>query len=85
MAKRRLTAQQLTYLRMVNEMIKRNGYPPTLRELGQELGGVPVSTVYGCLDRLRKRGLVAWESKRTRTLRLTEEGRRVVEEETISA
>lgn len=66
-------AQRETLI-VIREYWDRRGHAPTLRELAQARGLKSSNGVAGTLDRLRKRGLVEWEPKRARTLRLTESG-----------
>jgi SOS-response transcriptional repressors (RecA-mediated autopeptidases) len=71
---RRLTEKQQQCLKTVARLIEQNGYAPTLNELSQALGGIPISTLYQRLDSLRKRGLVEWRTNGRRSLRVTEAG-----------
>ena len=50
---------------------RRNGFSPTLRELGALVGMRTPSAVRWQLDRLRAAGLVDWRDGASRTLRLT--------------
>ncbi|HZS02226.1 MAG TPA: helix-turn-helix domain-containing protein [Chloroflexota bacterium] len=68
-----LDARHVAVLRAL--AARRGTYPPTLRELARELGLRSTSSVYARLTRLRYMGLVAFEERRARTLRLTDAGR----------
>lgn len=50
-----------------------NGYPPTVREIGEQLGGKSPSTVHFHLKNLREAGLLRGGEGKTRSLTLTEE------------
>lgn len=65
----------LTAVKLCTE---RNGYPPTLRELGTE-SGLSATRVHQLLAGLRAAGLVTWEANLTRTIRLTQDGVNAVE------
>lgn len=75
---RKLTAKQQQCLKTVAKLIEKNGYGPTLNELSQALGGIPISTLYHRLTSLRKRGFVEWRTNGPRSLRVTEEGRKAI-------
>lgn len=46
------------------------GYPPSIRELADDLGVKSSETVHGALVRLRAQGLVTWRPNTPRTLKL---------------
>lgn len=52
----------------------RAGRPPSLREIQQALGDRSLSTVVRSLAQLRAQGLLRWERRRARTVRLTPRG-----------
>ncbi len=45
-------------------------YPPTLRDLARACGLASIGSLWLHLDRLRGLGLVTWEDRRVRTLRV---------------
>ena len=49
---------------------RRQGYPPTLREIGQAVGVRSPSTVKYHRDNLRQAGLIQWDGGKTRSLSL---------------
>lgn len=58
----RLTERQNEYLRTIAQLIEKNGYPPTVREVGKALGIKSSSTVAGMLQHnvdIEKIGFVA--------------------------
>lgn len=71
----RLTKRQVQILELVSSLRERNGYSPTIREIAEELGLSSVATVAEHLDSLEKKGLVSRERDRSRSLRLTPQGR----------
>lgn len=51
-----------------------NGYSPTIRELCREVGVASPSSMKYRLDRLRDEGLITYDPRKSRTIRLTEKG-----------
>ena len=54
----------------IRTFTRRQGYPPTLREIGQAVGVRSPSTVKYHLDNLRQAGLIQWDGGKTRSLSL---------------
>lgn len=75
----RLTERQNEYLRTIAQLIEKNGYPPTVREVGKALGIKSSSTVAGMLQRLQRHGLIEQAPESPRTIRLTWAGWRAVQ------
>ncbi|KMY52281.1 transcriptional regulator [Peribacillus loiseleuriae] len=46
------------------------GYPPSIRDIGKEVGLKSSSTVSGHLVKLRDKGLIGWEDGKPRTLHI---------------
>lgn len=67
-----LTAKQNNIIEAIKDITLAKGYPPTFRELGEEVGLKSSSTVMGYLVRLKAKGVVDWEEGKTRTLRIME-------------
>lgn len=57
-------------LEAIKTMTKRNGYPPTVRELASALGLSSPGSLLTRLDKLQAKGLVLREEGRSRTLRV---------------
>jgi repressor LexA len=64
--------------RAVVRYLETNGFSPTIRELGEELGMAHSSVGY-FLGQLREMGEVTWQENKNRSIRLTEKA--VVAEE----
>jgi len=56
-------------VKAIERMTKKEGYPPTVSELSQDLGVVKSAVQYH-LDRLRSVGIVTSERGKPRTLRV---------------
>lgn len=54
----------------IEAMTRRNGYPPTVRELARALGLSSAGSLLTRLDKLQSKGLVLREEGRSRTLRV---------------
>ena len=65
-----LTPKQQRIYDFIRTFTRRQGYPPTLREIGQAVGVRSPSTVKYHLDNLRQAGLIQWDGGKTRSLSL---------------
>ena len=66
-----LTPKQQRIYDFIRTFLRRQGYPPTLREIGQAVGVRSPSTVKYHLDHLRQAGVIQWDGGKTRSLSLT--------------
>lgn len=73
-----LTEKQRETLEGVHRLSVRNQYPPTVRELGEELGLSAVSSVQTRIEQLISKGLLVRRDYGSRTLVLSDEGLAVV-------
>ena len=69
------TPRQLQVLRAIDAGRKSNGHPPTIRELGDQLGIRSTNAVADHLRALAKKGLATWSAAKGRTLNVTPSGR----------
>lgn len=69
----KLSTKQLNILKCIYDSIGDNGYPPTVREIGSEVGLSSTSTVHGHLARLEKAGYLQRDASKTRAIELTQE------------
>ena len=65
-----LTPKQQQIYQFIRASTQANGYPPTLREIGQQVGVRSPSTVKYHLDNLRTLGLLHWVGGKTRSITL---------------
>jgi repressor LexA len=56
-------------MQMIDDAVQRNGYPPSLREIGEAVGLASTSSVSYHLSILKEQGLVSREPRRPRTAR----------------
>ena len=68
--KEELDKRENTMLNFIEKQIMTDGYPPSVREIGQAVGLSSTATVHGYLERLEKKGYIKKKDKKGRTLRL---------------
>ncbi|MCL2387193.1 MAG: transcriptional repressor LexA [Defluviitaleaceae bacterium] len=68
-----LTAKQQTILDFLKSEIKRNGYPPTVREICDAVGLSSTSTVHAHLETLEKKGYIRRSPTKNRSTEILEE------------
>ncbi|TWN12088.1 transcriptional repressor LexA [Bacillus licheniformis] len=64
----KLSKRQLDILRFIKEEVKRKGYPPSVREIGEAVGLASSSTVHGHLARLETKGLIRRDPTKPRAI-----------------
>ena len=62
--------RQLDILRFIKEEVKRKGYPPSVREIGEAVGLASSSTVHGHLARLETKGLIRRDPTKPRAIEI---------------
>jgi len=65
-----LTGRQQDVLRFIQSQITQIGYPPTIREIGKELGLKSTNGVNDHLKALERKGFIAREVNKSRSLRI---------------
>lgn len=65
-----LTRRQEQALDFIRDSISAHGYPPTLREIGAHMGIRSTNGVNDHLRALKRKGYIASDGMRSRTLRL---------------
>ncbi len=70
-----LTARQRQVFDFIQERIKAWGYPPTIREIGEHFGIKSTNGVADHLKALKRKGFLAQEDMKSRTLRPTRDPR----------
>ena len=68
--KEELNKREKTILKFIEKQIMTDGYPPSVREIGQAVGLSSTATVHGYLERLEKKVYIKKKDKKGRTLRL---------------
>jgi repressor LexA len=67
---RRLTARRRRIVEVIDDSVRRNGYAPSMREIGEAVGLASTSSVSYQLSVLEKTGYVSREARRPRTAAL---------------
>lgn len=68
-----LTAKQQRVLEVIHEAIRRTGQPPTVREIGQEIGVASSCTVQRHLDALERKGEIRRNRYKYRSIELSDQ------------
>lgn len=74
-----LTARQEEVLTAIHDRIVRDGIPPTLRELGADLGIKSTNGVNDHLRALERKGCIGRKSMRSRAMLITDKGLRILD------
>ena len=69
-------SKQLQVLRFIHEAQLNNGFPPTVREVGEAVGLSSSSTIHGHIERLVKKGFLLKDASkpRARAIEVTDSG-----------
>ena len=65
-----LNKREKSILKYIGKQIEKNGYPPSVREIGKAVGLSSTATVHGYLAKLEEKGYVKKENQKGRTLKL---------------
>ena len=65
-----LNKREKEILKFIERQIMTDGYPPSVREIGEAVGLKSTATVHGYLARLEEKGYIKKKDKKGRTLRL---------------
>jgi repressor LexA len=75
----KLSKRQQSILDFIKEEVRKKGYPPSVREIGEAVGLASSSTVHGHLARLESKGLIRRDPTKPRAIEILD----VNEEDTI--
>lgn len=65
-----LTKRQNEILNYIKEYIVKHGYPPTIREIGADLGISSPATIHAHLNNLEKKGVIRKQDSKNRAIEL---------------
>ncbi len=68
-----LTSTEKKIYEYISETIRREGYPPTVRDIQQSLSIRSTSTVHSYLEKLEAKGVITRRSGKSRSMRLSSE------------
>ena len=66
----KLTAKQEIILQVIKQLIAKNGYPPTVREIGSKAKLSSPATIHFHLTKLEEKGYIRKDNSKNRTLEL---------------
>ena len=66
----KLTSRQESILKIIKKMIAKNGYPPTVREIGAEANLHSPATIHFHLKKLEEKGYIKKDSTKNRTIEI---------------
>ena len=69
-----LNAREKAIVKFIEKHLKNNGYPPSVREIGNAVGLKSTATVHGYLASLEEKGYIKKENQKGRTLKLLKGG-----------
>ena len=67
--KNSINKREKAILKFIEKQINKNGYPPSVREIGEAVDLKSTATVHGYLSRLEQKGYIKKEEQKGRTLR----------------
>ena len=82
MAKEKIESQE-KILNFVNDYVKENGYPPSIREICKGVGLSSTSTVHAHLANLTKRGLITKGGSKSRSIKVVNQELEVPDNEEV--
>lgn len=71
----KLTKRQAQVLELISTWTEENGYPPSVREIGEALGLSSSATVHAHLEALEAKGYLHREGAKSRSLTISDKGR----------
>ena len=69
-----LNNREKAILKYIEKQVNKNGYPPSVREIGKAVGLSSTATVHGYLAKLTKKGYIKKEDQKGRTLKVLKGG-----------
>lgn len=69
----KISKRQQEILEYIKTEVRKKGYPPSVREIGEAVGLASSSTVHGHLSRLEKKGLIRRDPTKPRAIEILEE------------
>ena len=66
----KLTDKQKNILQVIKKLIAKNGYPPTVREIGKEANLSSPATIHFHLKQLEEKGYIKKDDNKNRTLEI---------------
>ena len=73
-----ITKRQMDVMQFIESFTDEHNHPPTIEEISDGIGVESKGVAHGHLSRLRDKGMVTWQKKKTRTIKLTDIGNECV-------
>lgn len=70
---KKLSKRQQDILDFIKDEVRKKGYPPSVREIGEAVGLASSSTVHGHLERLEKKGLIRRDPTKPRAIEILDQ------------
>lgn len=65
-----ITHRQRVTLQAIIKLTDNHGYPPTVREISEEIGSASSSTTHGLLDKLEEKGYIKRQGHTPRAIKV---------------
>ena len=79
----KLTNRQEFILKILKQLIAKNGYPPTVREIGEEANLHSPATIHFHLSKLEEKGYIKKDNSKNRTIELLVPNEYIEKEENV--
>jgi len=70
-----LNEREKDILLFIEKQVRKEGYPPSVREIGKAVGLSSTATVHGYIKKLKDKGYIAKENQKGRTLKVLKGGK----------
>ena len=79
----KLTARQEYILKILKQLIAKNGYPPTVREIGEKANLNSPATIHFHLTKLEEKGYIKKDNSKNRTIEILVPNEYIEKEESV--
>ena len=79
----KLTARQEHILQIIKQLIAKNGYPPTVREIGEKANLNSPATIHFHLTKLEEKGYIKKDNSKNRTIEILVPNEYIEKEENV--
>lgn len=80
---KKLSKRQEDILNFIKEEVRKKGYPPSVREIGEAVGLASSSTVHGHLERLEKKGYIRRDPTKPRAIEILDSEEEMLHKEDV--
>lgn len=79
----KLTSRQSYILQVIKQLVAKNGYPPTVREIGEKANLHSPATIHFHLTKLEEKGYIKKDNSKNRTLEILVPNEYIEKEESV--